>query len=305
MKFLPIALAGLFAAPALAAETEDVDRLDITRYIDVLTTRVVHTAGMDFNGLTRGDADFTTASMFAFLGNADLGNDWMWVPAFRYQFSSLDINALPFGVNPAAPRLDQGLHGIAFDQIFLKSSTTTRWVHGAYLSTGVNSDFSTVGSRDISLATAIGSGYQFNDKFTLGLGVYGSNLLNDPFIIPAAVFFWMPDETWLVSYYGPRFIARKEFNDNIRFGFQAGWNGGWWGIDAFRNDARLEVTSIQAGVYYRQRLTGELWLEVGGGYTFANEIKINSPGGRDIFPAALGEADPAPYATVGLSLHRW
>ncbi len=304
MRLLP-ALAGFLVTTASASEPEAVEGLDVTEFIDVLSTRVTHTAGMDFDGPTRGDVDFTTASVFALLGNVELAPGWNWVPALRYQFSSLDMNALPFGANPAAPRLDQGLHGIALDSFLIHAPDGSRWLHGAYLSAGLNSDFSVLDSRDISLAAAIGSGYRFSDELLVGFGVYGSNLLNDPFIVPAPVFFWEPGEDWLVSYYGPRFIARREIGDNIRFGFEAGWNGGWWGIDAFNAESRLEVDSIRAGLYYRHRIAGDAWVEIGAGYTFANEVKIYSPGGRDLFPGIMGEADPAPYVTVGFSVHRW
>ena len=273
--------------------------------IDVLSIRTVHTAGMEFNELTRGEADFTNTGALALLGRSEFGNGWQWFPAFKYQFSRLDLDARPFGLNPAAPSLDRDLHQFTLHNFLLNASSDSRWIHGAYLGAGIQSDLSRVGGRDVNLAAAFGSGYRFTDRFMLGLGVYGSNLLNDPFIVPAPVFFWLPAEDWLISYYGPRFVARREIGDDIQVGIEAGWNGGWWGIDSFGSDSRLEVDSIRAGIYYRQRIAGDAWIELGAGYTFANEIKIFSPGGRDLYPAALGETDPAPYVSLGFSLHRW
>lgn len=297
------AVAGVEAG--IEAGVETATDFDISELIDVFSARVVHTSGMEFNELARGEADFTTAGFFALLGRSEFAPDWQWIPAFRYQLSNLDLEAAPFGANPAAPRLSHDLHQLSLDQFILHTPAGSRWLHGAYLSTSVNSDFSRLGSRDVGLAVALGSGYRFSDAFTLGLGIYGSNLLNDPFVVPAPVFFWMPAPEWLVSYYGPRFVARRELGENARIGFEAGWNGGWWGVDAFRDDARLEVDSFRAGLYFSRRIAGDAWFELGAGYTFANEIKLFSPGGRDLFPAALGEADPAPYVSLGFSLHRW
>lgn len=300
-----LSLGAAVAEPIAVEEVEETGSFDISQFIDVLSVRAVHTPGMEFNELTRGDADFTTASMFALLGLNEFAPDWFWVPAFQYEYSSLDINAAPFGANPAAPALDNDLHSLSFQSFIVNTPDDSKWIHGAYLSAGVNSDFAGVSSRDIDLTLAFGSGYQFTDRFMVGVGFFGSNLLNDPFIIPGAVFFWMPTDDWLISYYGPRFVARREFGDNIRFGLEGGWNGGWWGVDAFGSKSRLDVDSFRTGLFYRHRIAGEAWFEVGAGYTFFNEITINSPGGRDLFPGVLGETDPAPYVSVGFSLRRW
>jgi hypothetical protein len=173
---------------------------------------------------------------------------------------------------------------------------------------GIRSDLGTVDSRDFFLAAAIGSGYRFSDNFMLGLGVYASDLTNAPLFMPAPVFAWTPTEDWLISFYGPRFIARRELGPNVRLGFEASWNGGSWNVDSptpLQDSVRVDMRSFRTGFFYRQRLIGELWGEIGAGYSFANELKVNSPGGRDLFPTAYGSADSAPYFSLGLSLNRW
>lgn len=279
--------------------------VDVTDYIDVFSARAVHTFGMEFEAPGAGDVDFSSASIFALLGRYQPAPDWTWVPAFQYEASQLDFSTAPFGLAPGAPTLDQGLHRINFPNVLLYTPEGSRWLHGAFLSPGIASDFGDVDSRDFSLSFAAGSGYRFSDALTVGLGVFGSDLTNDPFIIPGAVFFWTPDENWLISYYGPRFVARRNLGEDAAIGFEGAWNGGWWSTDTFGADTRLEVDSFRAGIYYRHRIAGEAWLEIAAGYTFANEIKVYSPGGRDLFPASLGELDPAPYVSVGFSLHRW
>ena len=294
MKSAALLLALVLPAPAI----------DLANYIDVLSTRSVHTSGLDFNELTRGDADFSQSSLFALLGKVG-DSELTWVPALNYDYSTLDLNAYPFGANPAAPSFDRGLHRISMPNFLIYNPSGSRWFHGAYLAPGLYSEFDDVNSRDFFLSAAIGSGYQFSDCLTVGFGVYASDITNDPFVIPAPVFFWTPNDDWLVAYYGPRFLARRDIGDNHQLGFEAAWNGGSWSVDAFRDDARLDVSSVRTGLYYKFRVAGHVWLELGAGYTFANEVKLRSPGGRDLFPAAYGEADSAPYVSFGISVNRW
>lgn len=277
--------------------------LNITSFIDVLTVRGTHTTSMDFNELTLGDMEFSQLSTLAILGVAGKDSDFTWIPSFNYSYSKLDVTTL----NPT-PNFDSSLHEITFPNFLLYNKEGSRWFHGLYTSLGLRSDLGNIDSRDFFLSGAIGSGYRFSDRFMFGLGVYGSDLTNHPFIVPAPVFVWMPTDEWLISYYGPKFIIRRELGDNARFGFEAGWNGGNWNVDspvANQDSLRVELSSFRYGLFYKQRLYKELWGELAVGYTMANELKVNSPGGRDLFPTAYGEADGAPYISFGLSLNRW
>ncbi|MBK1826033.1 DUF6268 family outer membrane beta-barrel protein [Haloferula rosea] len=293
--------------PSADIELEDVEiggSMDITPFIDVLTLRGTHTPGMSFNELTRGEMDFTTLNTYAILGVAGgKGSSLTWVPMLNYTYSSLDVSPLT-----PVPGFDESLHEITLPNFLLYNRSGSKWFHGFYNSFGLRSDLGNVDSRDFFLSAAIGSGYQFNEKFALGFGVYASDITNDPFIVPAPVFVWMPTEDWLISYYGPRFIVRKEFGSDIRFGFEAGWNGGNWNVDspiASQDSLRVNLSSFRFGLFYKQRIYGNFWGEVGVGYTVGNELKVNSPGGRDLFPFAYGEADSAPFFSLGLTLNRW
>lgn len=303
---LPISAVGEDETPAEALNLDELDAvpaLDITQFIDVLSVRATYNGPLDFNQLTRGEIDYTQTSLFAILGLVGKDSDLKWVPALNYRYSDLGVET----VN-ALPRFDDSLHELTLANFLVYAPSGSRWIHGLFTNVGLRSDLGTVDSRDLFVAGAIGSGYRFNDCFTLGFGVYASDLTNDPFVVPAPVFFWTPTDEWLISYYGPRFIARREVGDNVRIGFEAGWNGGSWNIDSqipVQDSLRVDLRSVRAGLFYRQRIVGELWGEIGAGYSFANELKVRSPGGRDLFPAAYGETDGAPYFTFGLSVNRW
>jgi hypothetical protein len=273
--------------------------------LDVFSSRAVHTPGMDFEGAPGGEVDFTSGSFLAFLGRKQLPGDWTWVPAFRYQYASLDLSTSPFGGAAGAPDLEADLHSAVLHQVLLRTPKASDWMQGIYLGTGINSDFDSVDRSDLLLAAAAGATYRFNDHFTAGLAVYGGNLLNDPFVVPGPIFFWTPSPDWLITYFGPRFDARRELGDKIRLGFEASWNGGWWGVESFGSEARLQVNSLRTGLYYHHRVHPNLWLEVGAGYTFANEIDVFSRTGNDLSPGLMGDAEPAPYIMAGLRIHRW
>ena len=285
-------------------EVDELPTLDISRFIDVLSLRSTYNGPLDFNELTRGDVDYTQAKLFSFLGLVGgKDSEFTWAPILNYRYSNLAVDTLN-----TFPGFDDSLHELTFMSFGLYSPKNSRWLHGFFSNFGLRSDFGSVDSNDFFLAGAIGSGYQFNERFTLGFGLYASDITNDMFIVPAPVFFWMPTEDWLISYYGPKFIARREFGPNTRIGFEAAWNGGSWNIDSrdpLQDSLRIDLRSIRAGLYLKQRIYGELWGEIGAGYTFANELKVRSPGGRDLYPTAYGEMDGAPYLTLGLSINRW
>ncbi|MGE9271537.1 MAG: DUF6268 family outer membrane beta-barrel protein, partial [Verrucomicrobiales bacterium] len=197
------------------------------------------------------------------------------------------------------------LHELTLPNFLLYQPEGSRWFHGFYNNLGLRSDFESIDSRDFFLSAAIGSGYQFNETFILGFGVYASDITNEPWLVPAPVFVWMPTPEWLVTYYGPKFIARKEFGDNTRFGFEASWNGGSWNIDTVGGSLNLDVSSLRTGLFWKQRIHKELWAEIGAGLTLANELTVTSPGGRDLFPNTYGTMDAAPYVSLGISVNRW
>ena len=292
----------------LLASSASLSAIDIAPFIDVLTVRTVHSEGMEFDDLTVGEVDYTQSSLFAILGLVGNDSELMWVPMLNFEHTNLEISTLPLGAGGAFPAIDESLYEISLPNILLYNPSGSRWFHGFYNSIGVASDFDSIDSRDFRLAAGIGSGYQFNDCFALGFGVYGSNLTNDPWFAAGPMFVWMPDENWLVSYFGPRLAVRRNFGDDVRIGLEAAWNGGRWNIETPGtpyDSLEVDFSSLRTGLYYKQRIYDQFWVELGAGYTFANELNIYSNGGRELYPTSLGGIDSAPYFSLALSVHQW
>jgi len=275
---------------------------DLLSYIDATTAQAVYSPGMDFdNG--NGELDQLRLGLRSFLSQpVRFGGDWYFVPYFRYNYQDLDVGTRP------APLDDYGsdLHQFALDLAVVRFDADSPWIYGAFVEPALFSDLSAVGSDDFFLAGAVALGYRFNDCFTLGVGLYGNDLTRDPFIIGGPGFVWTPTPDWLITYYGPRFLARREFGDATRLGFELSTNGGQWNTETGPISTKLELRSWRAGLYWRQRLgEGPVWLTLSAGYTFANEIELSTPGGTELFQNNTGELDGAPYVALGISVNRW
>lgn len=288
---------------AIPQET-DLTTIDFSEFLQVVSARAAYTGTMDFDGLTPGGASFSNLSLFSLLGKVETPGGLTWLPSISYELSHFDFDARPFGLAPGAPDLEDTLHNISFPN-YLIWQQNDRWFHSLVVTPGIQSNFDSFDSRDFFLSFAAGSAYRVNDDLLVGAAVYGSNLTNDPFFILGAGFIWTPGDDWLVSYYGPRFVVRRDLGDNDSIAFEAAWNGGEWSIQSFNLDTRLDYSSYRAGLRYRHRLQGELWFDIAAGFTFGNEITLVSPGGRDLFPTALGTAGSSPYVHVGVSLATW
>ena len=292
-------LASALLAPAAAAEV-----LDLARLVPAGSARLESTTGLDFDGLTPGEVDITSLSLFSRLDPVMIGDRLQWLPTFSYELTAFDFESRPFGLAPGAPDLEDSMHRISFANYFLWQPDD-RWFHGLMISPEIRSSFDHLNARDLSLSAALGSGYRFNERLIIGFGIYAEDLGNDPWLIAGPAFLWTPDEKWSVSFFGPRFTARHHFSDDSNLAFEAGWNGGQWSVDAFGQDAKLDLDSTRAGLVYRHRIQGGWWLEAAAGMTFGNDLRVLSAGGRDLFPAVMGETGAAPYVRVGVSLMNW
>lgn len=297
---LPIAAQELVGEPTIP---RDLRPVDIVSFIDATSLNATLTPGIGLEGLAGGELDYFQSSLTTFFSPpVEFTENLVWVPMFRYEFTELDPSGTALG--PLTGIFDHSLHQLSIANAIVYD-THSRWYHGLYLEPGLFSDFEQVDSRDFFLSAALASAYRVNDCLLVGVGVYGSDLTNDPWFIGGPGFVWTPDENWLITYYGPRFIARRELGDNLRLGVEAGWNGGKWNIEHRREAYKLEVDSFRVGALAKQRIYGELWAEFAVGYTFTNEVTLSTPGGTEVRPDLLGEADSAPYFSLTLSVNRW
>lgn len=290
-------------AAALAFQTT-AQAIDIARYLNAATFEASHSYGMELDR-SAAEFEFSELSLFAFLSKpVDLGGDWSAISYLDFRASRINIDGNPL-IGGLADDIETDLFRVGVPFMVYHSSDTSRWTYGAWISPAISSDFDHVNSEDFFLDGAIAAAYQVNDCLLVGAGVYVSDALDDIGAIPGVGFVWTPTEDWLISYYGPRFIARYELNDRNQIGLEVASNGGVWNIDGNDRSLKLNLNSWRSGLYYRYNLAGELWIEAGGGMTFANDLELQTRDGLGLFENQLGKAESAPYAYIGLSMARW
>ncbi len=294
----------LIAGTALALPPAPVetDQLDIREYINVASLRATHSFGTDFD-TGAASMSFTNIGAFALLGQYETPGGLAWLPALTYDFSLFNLENTPPGLSALAPEIEDPLHRVDFYNFFIGQNDG--WLYGVMLKPGIHSSFESVDSRDFFFAAAAGVGYRFSDSLLLGLSVYGADLTNDPSLIAGPAFLWEINDHWTTFLYGTRFVIRRDLGEDRHLGLEAAWGGGNWSTRFAGQDAQLDYDSARAGLIFRQRLGGDVWLDLGAGYTFGNELRITSPGGRTYITPGLGDAEGSPYVRVGVTVGSW
>lgn len=295
----------LFAGQSIIEpEAPNNTEFDISRYIDALSLRAKYSSGMDLDN-SPAEFDFTEISLLAFITKPiRLGGNWSAIAYLDFRASKLDFDGSPL-IGTVVDDLETDLYRVGLPFALYHNAPGSRWTYGAWVSPAISSDFDHIDSEDFFLDAAVAVAYQVNEKLVVGAGVYASDTLEDASIYPGIGFAWTPNDDWLLTFYGPRFIARRDINDRNQIGCEVSSNGGTWNIDAKNISTKLNLRSWRTGIYYRYNITGELWLQAAAGYTFANKLDLQTRGGVDLFPTQLGDASGAPYAFVGLSVARW
>lgn len=310
MKLISATLACGLTLPAWADKSPIEPQLpepyefDISRFIDVLNFRAVYSSGIELEN-SPAEFDFTELSFTAFLTKPiRLGGDWAAIAYLDFEASQFEFDGNPL-IGPVVDDIESDLYRVGVPLVFYHASAGSPWTYGAWVNPAIASDFDHVDSDDFFLDIAIAGAYQVNDNLVVGAGIFASDILHDPFVIPGIGFVWTPHEDWLVSFYGPRFVARRDLNDRNQVGFEIATNGGLWNIDSGNASGRLNFRSWRSGFYYRYNVAGDIWLHAAAGITFANELQVQTRDGVDLFPNQLGDADPSPYVSLGVSLARW
>lgn len=277
---------------------------DISQFIDVLTVRAKYSSGMDLDN-SPAEFDFTELDLLAFVTQPiKLGGDWSGIAYLDFRASRFEFDGDPL-IGPVVNDLESDLYRVGLPIVLYHNAPGSRWTYGAWISPALSSDFDHINSDDFFLDAAVAVAYQVNERLVVGGGIYASDTLEDSYVIPGVGFAWTPNDDWLVSFYGPRFVARRDINQSNQLGFEVSTNGGTWNVDSNNNSLKLNLRSWRTGLFYRYNITGELWLQAAVGYTFANKLDLQTRDGVDLFPNQLGEAGGSPYAFIGLSVARW
>lgn len=294
--FLPLfGLSILCSAASHAQESVEAMRLDVPKF-DIVRASVTQTGGMDLDG-NPGDLSVTSYDARAFLSQPiELFEGINMVPFFAYQVTQLDFA----GTGPI-PIGDEDVHSASLQAMFFKDFANSPWLAVGWTRAELATDYQGISSDDFTFDVSAGLAYKFNDTFTLGAGFAVIDLNGRERFFPAINFDWTPTDNIRVGMYGPYLFAKYSLNDAWYLSVEGSPNGGVWNInDDLGRSRNLDLSSYLIGVNTHHRITGEIWMSLGVGYTFANEIEI-----RDNGPTFNREMDGAPYAQISVSLREW
>jgi hypothetical protein len=221
------------------------------------------------------------------------------IPMFQYKFAQLDFDGTPANF----PIGDEDLHSLNLSAFLLSSCKGSPWLYGGWVRAEMATDFQHIDGDDFTFDVAAGAGYKLNERFTLGFGGVLLNLNGDTRFFPGVFFDWAATEQIRVGFYGPALVATYEHDDNWLFSLRGDSGGDVWNITDTGGASRsIDLTSYRLGLYASRRLTADLWLTVGAGATFGNEIELTRPKGDRIFK---DDMDSGLFGQVSLRVIKW
>lgn len=288
--------AGLLLTTASHAQSSIRDSLP---EFDFLRATVTQTGDMDLAG-SPGDLSIRKYEASAFLSEPlALTTDLTLIPLFSYGVTQLDFS----GTGPF-PIEDEDLHSASLSAIFIQEFRNTPWFGIGWTRAEMATDYQNISGEDFTFDIALGVGYRVSDTFTIGAGLLVTNLNGDEEIFPGINFSWKPCDKFSVGVYGPNLLARYNVNECWYISLDGSPGGGNWNInDAAGQSRTIQLDSYWLGVNTHHRITGQLWISAGIGYTFANEIEVRGNYGGG--PSFSREMDGAALAQISLSLREW
>ena len=228
----------------------------------------------------------------------DLGNDWKFLPAFEYSFTSLDVNH----ASAALPLDDEDLQHLGLHAIFYHKPVGSRWIFGGWGRANLASDFQQVNSDDFYFDLAAGAGYQVTDRLLLGAGVAALELGSDGYVLPGPGIYWKPTDEIDVQLIGALFDAIWRPSDEWVLALRAQPFGSTWNIDSNNQSRQVDLRSYTLRLHAERRLCRDMWLSLGVGFSFANQLELRTPSGQTLFKDDLGSGLSA---SVGLRVRTW
>lgn len=262
---------------------------------DFIKGSASYAGGMDF------DNSDNKAQLWQFEARAPLSQpiniteNFLLLPHIQYKATLLDLDT--FG--------SDDLHSIALSTFLLYNSKDSPWIFGGWLRAELASDFERSTGDAITFDVIGGAAYKFSDNLTVGLGAAAINLNNDEEFFIGPVIDWKISECFRVGIFGPNAIASYKPDENWEFSLRGDASGDEWIVNngaPTTSNAVLDLDSYRIGLYADRRLTGDLWLRVGGGVTVANSIEFKTTGGDRLFKDDLGEGW---FGEVALRLAIW
>ncbi|HVJ45165.1 MAG TPA: hypothetical protein VM511_02190 [Luteolibacter sp.] len=200
---------------------------------------------------------------------------------------------------------DDDLHSFALSTFLVHTRKDSPWMFGAWLRAEYASDLDQSTSDAFSFDVIAGAAYKFSDSLTIGFGGAAVNLSNDEDFYVGPALEWKINECYRVALFGPNGGLYFKPNENWEFSLAGEASGDEWvvgGGSVTSTNAIVDLDVYRIGLFADHRLTGDLWLRVGGGVTVANSLEIKNMEGNRAFKDDLDEGW---FGEIALRLDIW
>lgn len=267
--------------------------------LDFVKAAFSYAGGMDLDD-TAGELEtFTLEARSVLSGPIEPIENLTLLPMIQYKATRLNWKDTPAGF----PIEDEDVHSIALSSYVLYNQKDSPWLFGGWVRAELATDFQHISGDDVTFDVVAGAAYRFSDNLVVGLGFGAINLNNDEEYLIGPVLDWKINDSFRVSILGADAVASYTPNENWEFSLRGYTAGDEWNIrDAAGRSTTLDLDSYRVGLFADRRLTGDLWLRVGGGVTLLNEIEIKSPHGDRFYK---DDMDEGWFGEIALRLNVW
>jgi hypothetical protein len=299
LVFAAVCWANAHAGPAPVSSSRQFSELPDLPALDAAALRFTHADEMDLDD-EAGGLSVSRLQLFSVLSKPIRPIEGLMIlPTFEYKLTSLDFD----GVASGFPIRDEDLHSVNLSAIALSMRDDTPWVWGAFAQAKMNSDFQHIDGDDFTFDVAGGLGYRFSSNFVFGVGGAVTNFNGSERFFPGINFDWIVNDSLRIGAYGPIFLATYNLSDDWQLNLRGESGGGIWNItdDGGRSHS-IDLRSYNLSLIASRRLSGNLWLNAGGGFTFGNEVRLTRTSGDKLFTDDL---DSGLFGTVSLTMRAW
>ena len=274
--------------------------------LDGTMAAFTHTGNMNFDQVP-GSLELTRLEVRALFPQSVLpGNGWTIQPVFDFEASILQFKQVRTSVF-ADP---QTLHSfnvypsvIDIGALALSIHDDSPWIYGAWADAHLATDFRHASYSDLSYQFAGGTGYRFNDRFTLGIGGALTNPDGQMKFHPGIGLEWIVNEQFQVGGCGPAWFVTYHPDVDWQLSLRGDSADEFWNISDNRGrPLSIDLSSYQIGIFASRRLTGHFWLQAGAGVTIANEFQLNDSNSDKLVRQGL---DSGLFGQISLTIGLW
>ena len=240
-----------------------------------------------------GGLDLLEVRAIAPLAGTKRGNLFLGA-GLNYAGISADFGG--FGGQFSQERKD--LHTISLQLFAAYDSKASPWWALGFLTPGLSTDFTDIGS-DAFTANALGLiGYHWSDRLDLAAGIFANWSLSEVMVLPALGLIWRPNDQWILQATPPIIALGYRPTSDWTLGLVAYPGGGAWEVGDSSDPIRqINLTLWRAALSIEKKFGPHWRLSLRSGLAFGGDLEFRDSTARVLSATDL---DPAPFAAAAL-----